>query len=344
MSAAPPPADPSALFNWRSGPHVVVGGAGFLGSHICDAIMARGGSVVCVDSLVTGSLANIRHLLGGDGFRFERGDGRSVLDALRQDRGLRPATVWSMASLASPVAYATRPMETLWAGSEVHRACLEMAADHGARVVYTSTSEVYGDPEVHPQTEGYRGSVATTGPRSQYDEAKRFGEAMAMVYLRTLGLDVRIARIFNTYGPRMAMDDGRMVPAFLLAALRGAPMRIQGDGSATRSLCFVDDMVDGLMRLCAADLAAIPSPPVVNLGRPDERAVAEVAKLCSDAMHGEGGRHRVVMVEAAQDDPRRRCPDISLAQAVLSGWRPDIALEEGLRRTAAWLRTVIVDQ
>lgn len=334
-----------ATFDWPDGTHVVVGGAGFLGSHICEAILGRGGRVVCIDSLVTGSLENLDGLLGSDRFSFLRGDGVDRIAALRRDDPGRIVVVWSLAALASPMAYATRPMETLWAGAEVHRACLELAADHGARIVYTSTSEVYGDPEIHPQPESYRGSVDPTGPRSQYDESKRFGEAMAMAYMRTMGLDVRIARLFNTYGPRMAEDDGRLVPSFLKAAIMGAPLQVQGDGLQTRSLCYVDDVVEALMRLCALDRAAMPARPVVNIGSDDERTVLHIARQCQASarrakppLQLRDGDLQIQHASAAPDDPRRRRPDISLASALLSGWTPTTTLDFGMYKTVEWLR------
>lgn len=323
--------------DWWRRLHVIIGGAGFLGSHICEAIIRNGGRVLCVDSLVTGSLENLQWLMGEGRFSFLRGDGVDRIAELRRGDPGRIGSVWSLAALASPVAYATRPMETLWAGAEVHRACLELAADHGARVVYTSTSEVYGDPEIHPQPESYRGSVDPIGPRSQYDESKRFGEAMAMAYMRTLGVDVRIARLFNTYGPRMALEDGRLVPTFLKAALLGAPLLVQGDGLQTRSLAYVDDIVDALMRLCVLDRQAMPTRPTVNIGAEDERTVLDIAQACLAAT-GRPTTSQILHGPAAEDDPRRRRPDISLATALLGGWTPSTPLGVGLARTAEWMR------
>ncbi len=303
---------------------VVAGGAGFLGSHLCERLVGRGDEVVCLDDLSTGTEENLSHLSGAAGFTLV------VADVSEQVPVEGPVdAVFHLASPASPIAYLARPMETLAAGSAGTRRLLELAARNGARVVLASTSEVYGDPEVHPQPESYRGNVDPVGPRSVYDEAKRFAEALTMAAHRALGVDVGIARIFNTYGPRLAPGDGRVVSNFCVQALRGEPLTVHGDGTQTRSLCYVDDQVDGLLALLGA-----PVTGPVNIGNPDERTVGELAETvlsltgsCSTVEHG----------PLPVDDPRRRCPDISLARRAL-GWEPTVPLDEGLRRTVSWFR------
>lgn len=326
----------SAPDPWEGTTHVIVGGAGFLGSHLCDAALQRGARVVAIDSLVTGSLDNIQHLLAEERFEFTRGDGAEAVRNLYL-RGPGAVVFWSLAALASPVAYFTRPLETLWAGAEVHRAVLEAATDAGAKIVYASTSETYGDPEVHPQPESYWGNVNPLGLRACYDEGKRFGEAMSMVYRRFYGLDVRIARLFNTYGPRMATDDGRMVPAFLKAALLNEDMTVHDGGQQTRSLCYVDDLIAGLCHLADAPFSKLPDPPVVNLGNPTENTVREVAEACWKAAHGPDSAPKLHHTEGNPDDPKRRCPDITRARGLL-GWEPTTPLGEGLQHTAEYLR------
>jgi len=326
--------------------HVVTGGAGFLGAHICRAILSQASKevvVICVDNLVTGSMANIRDLLDGPRFRFVLGDAAVALPGGAVVPPGRVTHVWALAALASPRAYFARPMETAWAGAEAHRRTLEFAAAHGARVLYTSTSEVYGDPEEHPQSETYRGNLDPVGVRACYDESKRYGEMIAAVFYREHGLDVRIARLFNVYGPGMAQDDGRMIPAFICAALRGAPLPVHGEGKQTRSLCYVEDAIIGLRALMDAPQSAFHSLPhgglpIINIGNPSETPVEAVARACWKAVREDDPR--IAYVGGNPDDPRRRCPDIARARKILH-WGPQIDLTEGLRRTAVWFRTQI---
>jgi nucleoside-diphosphate-sugar epimerase len=302
---------------------VVLGGAGFLGSHLCDALVSRGDRVVCVDDFSTGRRANVAHLGEDPAFTLLEADiSRSIpIDG-------EVAGVFNLASAASPPDYLARPLETLAAGSEGTRRGLELAGSSGARFLMASTSEVYGDPEVHPQPEGYRGSVNPVGPRSVYDEAKRFAEALTMAHHRTLGTDVAIARIFNTYGPRLRPDDGRVVSNFLLQAMRGEPLTVYGDGSQTRSLCYVADQVRGLVALFDSDLTG-----PVNIGNPDEYSVLELAHTVVDLL---GSSSPIVHRPLPADDPTRRRPDIAVARAQL-GWEPTTGLRDGLTATAAFL-------
>ena len=306
---------------------VVAGGAGFLGSHLCERLVARGDEVVCLDDLSTGSERNVAHLLGTAAFSLVVAD----VSRAAPVEGHVDA-VCNLASPASPPAYLARPLETLAVGSEGTRRLLELAQRCGARFVLASTSEVYGDPDVHPQTERYRGNVDPVGPRSVYDEAKRFAEALTMAAHRASGVDVGIARIFNTYGPRLAPGDGRVVSNFCVQAITGAPITIYGDGSQTRSLCFVDDLVDGLVALLDS---AVAGP--VNIGNPDERTVAELA---ATVLGLTGSRSVIEHRALPADDPRRRCPDISLAREVL-GWEPKVSLDDGLSRTVSWFTTLL---
>jgi nucleoside-diphosphate-sugar epimerase len=304
---------------------VVAGGAGFLGSHLCDALIARGDSVVCLDDLSTGSQENVAHLLALDGFTLVVTD---VSQRVELDGGDRVDAVCHLASPASPPAYLEHPLETLAAGSEGTRRLLELARAHDARFLMASTSEVYGDPERHPQDESYRGNVDPTGPRSVYDEAKRFAESLTMATHRTHGVDVGIARIFNTYGPRLTPGDGRVVSNFISQALLGEPLTVYGDGSQTRSLCYVDDEVAGLVALLDSSLTG-----PVNIGNPDERSVLELAHLVLELS---GSDSPITFEPLPIDDPTRRCPDITLAVTEL-GWKPQIALRDGIARTLTYL-------
>ncbi|HAM03102.1 MAG TPA: NAD-dependent dehydratase [Acidimicrobiaceae bacterium] len=306
---------------------VVTGGAGFLGSHLCDALVARGDRVVCVDDLSTGSEANVAQLVGHEGFELMVQDVSRGLDVEGQVDG-----VLHLASPASPPAYLARPLETLAVGSEGTRHALALATAHGARCLLASTSEVYGDPEVHPQTEGYWGNVNPIGPRSVYDEAKRFAEALTMAWHRSLGTDVAIVRIFNTYGPRLAPGDGRVVSNFLVQALGGLPLTVYGDGSQTRSLCFVDDEVTGILALFDSDVLG-----PVNIGNPHEITVLELATQVLDLT---GSSSPIVHGELPADDPARRCPDISTARRLL-GWEPKVELAQGLRMTAEYFGAAV---
>jgi nucleoside-diphosphate-sugar epimerase len=300
---------------------VVAGGAGFLGSHLCDRLVERGDSVVCLDDLSTGSRENVAHLVGHDRFRLVVTD---VSEKVELTEGPRVDAVCNLASPASPLEYLARPFDTLAVGSEGTRRLLELAREHGARFLMASTSEVYGDPEIHPQVESYRGNVDPTGPRSVYDESKRFAESLTMAMHRTHGVNVGIARIFNTYGPRLSPGDGRVVSNFIVQALRGEPLTVYGDGSQTRSLCFVDDEIEGLLALLDSSLVG-----PVNLGNPDELSMLELAHFVLEVT---GSASDIVFEPLPIDDPTRRCPDITLARNEL-GWEPRIGLREGIERT-----------
>jgi dTDP-glucose 4,6-dehydratase len=303
---------------------LVTGGAGFLGSHLCDRLLLEGWDVVCVDSLLTGDAVNLIQAREHRGFRFVQAN---VSDELSVEDGLD--AVMHLASPASPVAYQAHPIETLRVGALGAERALEVAQRSGATFLLASTSEVYGDPKVHPQPEDYWGNVNPVGPRSMYDEAKRFAEALTMAYHRSRGLPVRIARIFNTYGPRMRRDDGRAVPAFIEQGLRGDAITVHGTGSQTRSLCYVDDLIEGLWRLLASDATG-----PMNLGNPEEVSVFQLAEAIRSHT---GSRSELTFVERPVDDPELRCPDISLARDVL-GWEPRISLSEGLKMTVDWAR------
>jgi dTDP-glucose 4,6-dehydratase len=306
---------------------VVAGGAGFLGSHLCDHLIGRGDSVVCLDDLSTGSRENVAHLLDNDQFSLVVTD---VSEKVELGTGEPIHAVCNLASPASPPAYLRRPLATLAVGSEGTRRLLEVAQDHKARFLMASTSEIYGDPEVHPQVETYRGNVDSTGPRSVYDEAKRFAESLTMAMHRTHGVNVGIARIFNTYGPRLTPGDGRVVSNFIVQALRGDPLTVYGDGSQTRSLCYVDDEIAGLVALLDSSLTG-----PVNIGNPDERTVLELAQLVLEVT---GSRSNIVYEALPTDDPTRRCPDITLATEQL-GWSPTTELRDGIARTIDYLAT-----
>jgi dTDP-glucose 4,6-dehydratase len=306
---------------------VVAGGAGFLGSHMCDFLIGRGDSVICLDDLSTGSRDNVAHLLDNDQFSLIVTD---VSEKVELGTGEPIDAVCNLASPASPPAYLRRPLATLAVGSEGTRRLLEVAQEHGARFLMASTSEIYGDPEVHPQVESYRGNVDSTGPRSVYDEAKRFSESLTMAMHRTHGVNVGIARIFNTYGPRLTPGDGRVVSNFIVQALRGDPLTVYGDGSQTRSLCYVDDEIAGLMALLDSSLTG-----PVNIGNPDERTVLELAQLVIEVS---GSRSDIVYEALPTDDPTRRCPDITLATREL-GWSPTTELRDGIALTIEYLAT-----
>lgn len=304
--------------------HLISGAAGFIGSHLSERLIAEGHSVVGLDNLITGSLSNIEHLCGAGRFRFVHAD---VSDRVTVEENFDH--VWHLASLASPKEYFAHPIETLEVGSSGTRNMLEIARRDGARFLLTSTSECYGDPEVHPQVETYWGNVNPVGVRSCYDESKRYAEALTMAYHRVHGLRTNIARIFNTYGPRMALHDGRVVPAFLDQALRGAPLTIFGDGTQTRSFCYVSDLVEGLIRLSRCD-EALP----VNLGNPAEMTIRQFAKrICALT----GSALELTFEPLPQDDPQKRQPDISKARRLL-GWQPSVSLDDGLRQTLEYFK------
>jgi nucleoside-diphosphate-sugar epimerase len=309
---------------------LVAGGAGFVGSNLCGHLLKAGHAVVCIDNLCTGRRVNIEPLLDWPGFEFIEAD---LLDGLPRlgevDR------IYHLASPASPPGYVQLPIETIRVNTEGTRRLLDLAAAQDARFLFASTSEAYGDPLVHPQSEDYRGNVSTTGPRSMYDEAKRCGEALTAAYERSFAVDARIVRIFNTYGPNSDPLDGRLVPNFICQALAGAPLTIYGDGSQTRSLCYVDDLVAGLV---AAMEAAPARGEVINLGNPDEHTVLEFAAMIRDLACSNSPL--VFGEPAVGDDPQRRRPDIGKARKLL-GWNPVVDLENGLAQTIAYFRQAL---
>jgi len=303
---------------------VVSGAAGFIGSHMCDRLLGDGYSVVALDNFLTGNRRNLAHLEGEPRFRFLERDITQPFSIEGPVDG-----VMHMASPASPKDYLEHPIETLDVGSMGTRRMLELAREKRARYLVTSTSECYGDPLVHPQVETYWGNVNPVGPRSCYDESKRFAEALTMAYHRQHGVRTNIARIFNTYGPRMKLNDGRVVPAFLDQALRGQPLTVFGDGSQTRSFCYVSDMVEGLCRLMLSE-ERYP----VNLGNPSEMTILEFAERIRRMT---GSQPEIVFQPLPEDDPKQRRPDIGKARALL-GWEPRVPLEEGLRLTVEYFR------
>ncbi len=303
---------------------LITGGVGFLGSHLCDRFLSEGHHVIAMDNLVTGSIRNIEHLAGHERFRFIKQD---VTEYIYIDGAID--AVLHFASPASPIDYLELPIQTLKVGALGTHKTLGLARAKGARFLLASTSEVYGDPLVHPQSEDYWGHVNPIGPRGVYDEAKRFAEALTMAYHRYHGVQTRIARIFNTYGPRMRLDDGRVVPNFIGQALRGEPLTVYGNGSQTRSFCFYADLVEGVYRLLDVDCAE-----PVNLGNPSEMSILDFAALINQLVGNQAGiRQQPLPV----DDPRMRQPDIRRAQDVL-GWQPRVELEDGLRQTIDWFR------
>jgi UDP-glucuronate decarboxylase len=308
---------------------LVAGGAGFIGSHLCERLINERRDVICVDNFRTGRRANVEHLLSSPRFTLLEHD------LIEGAPDVHVECIYHLASPASPPGYTRFPIETMRVNSEGTRHLLELAVNTGSRFLYASTSEVYGDPLEHPQRESYRGNVSSTGPRSMYDEAKRFGEAMTMAFHNDHALDVRIARIFNTYGPRSDPDDGRLVPNFVVQALAGRAITVYGDGNQTRSLCFASDLVDGLIRLM--DREGAPGE-VVNLGNPAEHTVLEYAEMIRRLA---GSHSDIVFADyAVGDDPRRRCPDITKARELLD-WDPVVGLEDGLSRTIEYFRAEI---
>jgi dTDP-glucose 4,6-dehydratase len=303
---------------------VVTGGAGFLGSHLSRRLIDEGWEVRVLDSLLTGTAGNVADLLGGEGFAFDRYD---VTNYLHVDGPVD--WVLHLASPASPADYLEHPIHTLKVGALGTLRALGLAKAKGAGFFLASTSEVYGDPQVHPQPESYWGHVNPVGPRGVYDEAKRYAEALAAAYRRAHGVPVRIARIFNTYGPGMRRDDGRAVPTFVSQAIAGEPLTVHGKGTQTRSLCFVDDMIEGFWRLLSSE-----EQDPVNLGNPEEVSVLELAEAVREAV---GSRSEIAFIERPEDDPEVRCPDIARARERL-GWEPRVPLREGLKRTVAWAR------
>lgn len=303
---------------------VITGGAGFLGSHIVERLLRDGFSVTCLDNFATGTPRNVAHLAGSPGFRLLRAN---VTDFLHVSG--RVDYVLHFASPASPIDYLRMPIQTLKVGSLGTLHTLGLAKEKGARYLLASTSETYGDPQVHPQPEGYWGHVNPVGPRGVYDEAKRFAEAMTTAYRSHHQVDTAIVRIFNTFGPRMRPDDGRAIPTFIRQALTGAPMTVAGDGQQTRSICYVDDLVEGILRLL---LSGHPGP--VNIGNPHELTMLELAELIRDITRSTSP---IEFVPRPQDDPSVRRPDITLARRLLD-WEPRVPVTEGLGQTVAWFR------
>ncbi|WP_027000127.1 UDP-glucuronic acid decarboxylase family protein [Eisenibacter elegans] len=309
---------------------LITGAAGFLGSHLCDRFLAEGCHVIGMDNLITGDMRNIEHLMPRDDFEFYHHD---VTKFVHLPGKLD--YIMHFASPASPIDYLKIPIQTLKVGAMGTHNLLGLAKDKGARILVASTSEVYGDPLIHPQTEEYWGNVNPIGPRGVYDEAKRFQEAITMAYHRYHGVETRIVRIFNTYGPRMRVDDGRALPAFMSQALRGEDLTVFGDGSQTRSFCYVDDLIDGIYRLLMSDCA-----DPVNVGNPDEISLKEFA---DEIIALTGNRQKIVYHPLPQDDPKQRRPDITKAKAIL-GWEPKVSRTEGLRRTLEYFKTVVEGQ
>ncbi len=303
---------------------LVTGGAGFLGSHMCEFLLEKGHEVICLDNFITGSKRNVEHLTGRKGFTLMN---RNVYEHIAVEGDLD--AVMHLASPASPVDYQKIPIQTLKAGSMGTLNCLGLALAKKARFLLASTSEVYGDPLVHPQPETYWGNVNPVGVRGCYDEAKRYAEALTMAYHRIHSVDTKIARIFNTYGPRMRKDDGRVVPAFITQALNNEPLTVFGDGTQTRSFCYVSDLIEGLYRLLLSDV----NEPV-NLGNPQEYTILEFAKKVLEVT---GSKSEISFKPLPEDDPKVRQPDISLAKKLL-GWEPKVSLEEGLKRTVEWFK------
>lgn len=303
---------------------VVTGGAGFIGSHLCDALIERGDQVVCLDNLSTGRFGNIAHLIDREDFTFTECD---VSERMPVTGAVN--VVAHFASAASPPNYLRMPLETLAVGSRGTERALNLAVTYRARFVLASTSEVYGDPAVHPQPEEYWGNVNSIGPRSVYDEAKRFAEALTTAYGRTLGTNVGIIRIFNTFGPRMSPSDGRVVTNFIMQALDGEPITIYGDGTQTRSFCYVDDLVRGIIKMIDCN-----QPGPVNLGNPEEYTIGDFARL---VLQVTGSASPIEYMRLPTDDPTRRRPVITRAKELL-GWEPEVPVAEGLARMTAWLR------
>lgn len=298
---------------------LITGGAGFLGSHLCDRMLKEGHEVICMDNLLTGNMDNIAHLIGNDKFSFIKHD---VTEYIYVEGELD--NILHFASPASPIDYLELPIQTLKVGSLGTHKALGLAKEKGARFLLASTSEVYGDPLVHPQNEEYYGNVSPIGPRGVYDEAKRFAEAITMAYQRYHGVETRIVRIFNTYGPRMRLDDGRVVPAFFSQALKGEQLTVFGDGSQTRSFCFVSDLVEGIYRLLLSD-----EPEPVNIGNPHEMTIMDFAVKIQEIAKT---NLEIIRKPLPKDDPKVRQPDITKAKKIL-GWEPVVGLEEGLSKT-----------
>ncbi len=303
---------------------LVTGGAGFIGSYLCEALLNQGNEVICIDNLITGSLKNIEPLFKKEGFCFIKQD---VTNYIHIPGELD--FVLHFASPASPKDYLDYPIQTLKVGALGTHKTLGVAKEKGAAYILASTSEVYGDPLVHPQREDYWGNVNPIGPRGVYDEAKRFAEALTMAYHRYHGVNIKIARIFNTYGPRMRPTDGRAIPTFIIQSLKGEPLTVFGDGSQTRSFCYISDMIEGILKLMKSNI----NEPV-NLGNPDEMTILNLAKKIIELTKS---KSEITFQPSSIDDPKTRKPDISLAKSYL-GWEPKVSLEEGLKKTINWFR------
>jgi len=308
---------------------VVTGGAGFLGSHLVDLLLSRGHFVIAIDNFVTGTVDNIAHLAGNEDFRFIQQDVTEFLFLSG-----KVDYVWHFASPASPIDYLELPIQTLKVGSLGTHKALGLAREKKARFLLASTSEIYGDPLIHPQTEDYWGNVNTIGPRGCYDESKRFGEALAMAYHREHGIDTRIVRIFNTYGPRMRLNDGRVVPAFISQALTNKPLTVFGEGKQTRSFCYCSDLIEGIYRLMMS-----PHIEPVNIGNPREMTMLEFA---DEVIRATGSKSKIVFRDLPQDDPKQRQPDISRARKWL-GWEPEVSLRQGLKKTIGYFAAKVSD-
>lgn len=308
---------------------VITGGAGFLGSHLCDYFLGKGHTVICLDNLLTGNTDNIAHLLGNENFKFIK---HNVTEYIYLDGEID--NVLHFASPASPIDYLKLPIQTLKVGSLGTLRTLGLAKEKNARYLLASTSEVYGDPQVHPQSESYWGHVNPVGPRGVYDEAKRFSEALTMAYHRYHGLDTKIARIFNTYGPRMRLEDGRALPAFISQALKGEDITVFGNGSQTRSFCYVSDLVEGIYKLLLSD---VHEP--VNLGNPNEITILQFAK---EILEITKSKSKIVFKPLPEDDPKIRQPDISKAKSLLN-WEPKIDRLEGLTKTLEYFRSTVME-
>lgn len=312
---------------------LIAGGAGFIGSHLCETLLNKGHEVFCVDNFITGSRKNIEHLLPNPQFHLIEWDVTKPFDNSLQSTVYSLQQIYHLASPASPVQYQKHPLETLLVNSLGTYNLLELAKETGAKFLYASTSEVYGNPTQHPQPESYWGNVNSIGVRSCYDEGKRFGEAAVMAFIRQYDLDARIARIFNTFGPRMDKDDGRVVSNFIVQAISNQPMTVYGDGSQTRSFCYVDDLVKGLMMLMDNDRAR---GEVFNLGNPEEHTILEFAQKIKKIT---ASPSEIKFTDLPEDDPTRRCPDITRAQKIL-GWEPCVDLETGLLKTIDYFRKI----
>ncbi len=309
---------------------LITGGAGFIGSHLCEALLAVGHDVIAADNFITGSKRNVAHLIGRQGFTLLEQDITTPFDVEQKLDG-----VLHFASPASPIDYQQLPLETMRVGAQGTEVCLNLALKHNARYVLASTSEVYGDPIEHPQREEYWGNVNPTGPRSMYDEAKRYAEALTMVFRRTFGVNTGIIRIFNTFGPRMRIHDGRVVPAFIAQALTHQPLTIFGDGTQTRSFCYVSDLVNGIIKFFHSQ-----DPGPVNLGNPQEMTIEQFARVVLDIT---GSPSKIEYRSLPVDDPRVRRPDISKAKRLLS-WAPEVSLFDGLRQVIEYFREVLIEQ